>query len=162
MSLVSLTYLLQYIHLGPPARNRLSPTPQSPLQWLVVLGAVFTDKIICQQLTSMIWIGHNRILNKAHTRYIARVLHSLGRNILKLKDHYNSLATSGSVQVNPLEINIRRFFPSINSYYDNIKQTQVYFDYVEPLKVDPACITFHARTKEGDKEGDIVVGHTTS
>jgi len=122
--------------------------------WLVVLGAVFTDKIICQQLTGMIWIGHNRILNKAHTRYVARVLHSLGRNILKLKDHYNSLATSGSVQVNPLEINIRRFFPSINSYYDDIKQTRVYFDYVEPLEVDPACITFRARTKEGDKEGD--------
>ena len=50
MSLVSLTYLLQYINLGPPARNRLSLTPQSPLQhfhlFLITLGIFIHSTLV--------------------------------------------------------------------------------------------------------------------
>ena len=117
--------------------------------WLAVLGFVFTDKIVCQHLTDLIWIGFDSVLNERHTVRVARILHALGRNLGKLKKYYELLSSpSSSSQLNLTKSirDSRHFFPSVNTYYDSKQDTNVKFDYIRPLETDPACITFLAQT----------------
>jgi len=123
--------------------------------WLAVLGFVFTDKIVCQHLTDLIWVGFDSVLNERHTVRVARILHALGRNVRKLKEYYEHLSSSQLDLTN--DINPRHFFPSVNTYYDSKQDTHVEFDYIRPLEADPACITFLARTRSETDSRSIVV-----
>jgi serine/threonine protein kinase len=123
---------------------------------LAVLGFVFTDKIVCQHLTDLIWIGFDSVLNERHTVRVARILHALGRNLRKLKEYYQRLSSSQLNLTNDIRVS-RHFFPSVNTYYDSKQDTNVEFDYIRPLETDPACITFLARTRSETDSRFIVV-----
>ncbi|KAJ7572474.1 hypothetical protein C8J56DRAFT_975816 [Mycena floridula] len=106
--------------------------------WLAVLGAVLTDKCIVQRLTDLMWIGNSSTLNDAHCYRIARVLYSLTCSLGRLRQYYVTLPST-----NPSS---SRFFPSPNSFPSS--GTIIYFDYIEALERDPACITFLCKTRE--------------
>lgn len=117
--------------------------------WLVVMGSIFTDKLICQNLTDMIWLGFDRaLLYEDRLRSAARVLYALARGLIKLQEYYTSLTTT---QLDPLS----GFFPSATSYYDKVQQAQVRFQYVRFLQeLSSTCVTLLARTAD---QKDIVV-----
>lgn len=116
--------------------------------WLVVMGSIFTDKLICQNLTDMIRLGFDRaLLYEDCLRSAARVLYALERGLIRLQEYYSSLPTT---QLDPLS----GFFPSATSYYDKVQQAQVRFQYVKYLEDSSTCVTLLART--ADKK-DIVV-----
>lgn len=103
-----------------------------------MLGAIFTDKLICQQLTNLIWVGFDSALQDAAISEVARILHALGRGIARLKQYYDHLTT---IELNPRD----GFFPSVTSYQD-AQQNIVSFYYVKALKSSPECVTFLATT----------------
>ena len=59
--------------------------------YILIQGAVFTDKFICQPLTDYIWIGIGRHLDQTHVNRVARILHALGRNVATLREYYSRL-----------------------------------------------------------------------
>jgi len=109
--------------------------------WFTILGAVFTDKWIVQRLTDFIWVGLDATLNEPHYNRVARIMHSLRRNVEKLREYYVRLkiVPSGLNDLHP------RYFPSIRAYRDENDRI-VEFKYIQPLEIESTCVTFLART----------------
>jgi hypothetical protein len=119
--------------------------------WLTVLGAIFTDKVVVQRLTDFIWVGTDTTLNEQHCYRVARILHSLGRSILKLNKYYLGLELDiiGKHELHP------RYLPSIRAYRD-ASGVVVDFAYVKPLERDATCVTFLAKTLEASPKSIVV------
>lgn len=116
--------------------------------WLVVMGSIFTDKLICQNLTDMIRLGFDKaLLYEDGLRNAARVLYSLARGLIKLQEYYSSLSATRPALLSG-------FFPSATSYYDRVQQAPVSFQYVKYLEDSSTCVTLLARTAD---RKDIVV-----
>jgi serine/threonine protein kinase len=77
--------------------------------WLCILGAVFADHVIVQQLTDFIWIGGDPYDDKRLVR-TTRILASLGKGIDELKEFYSELSRRGP-QEDP-----QRFYPFVRQY----------------------------------------------
>jgi hypothetical protein len=60
--------------------------------WLLVLGAVFVDRIVVQELTDFIWIG-GHLFDDEKIKRVARILAALGKGLGELEDYYSKLAT---------------------------------------------------------------------
>jgi hypothetical protein len=124
--------------------------------WLVVMGSIFTDKLICQNLTDMIRLGFDRaLLYEDGLRSAARVLYALARGLIKLQEYYSSIAATqhSSIEATQLDA-LSGFFPSATSYYDRVQQAHVSFRYIKYLENFPTCVTLLARTAD---QKDIVV-----
>jgi len=119
--------------------------------WLTVLGAIFTDKVVVQRLTDFIWVGTDTTLNEQHCYRVARILHSLGRSIVKLNKYYLGLELDniGKHELHP------RYLPSIRAYRD-ASGAIVNFAYVKPLERDAICVTFLAKTLEASPKSIVV------
>ena len=119
--------------------------------WFVVLGAVFSDKVIVQRLTDYIWTGMDSSLNDVHCRRVARVMYALQKNVVRLRNYYTglSLVTASPDELPP------RFCPSVREYRDE-DQSLVEFKYRRPLEDHPACVTFLAETVE-ERPKSVVV-----
>lgn len=61
--------------------------------WLTVLGGVFTDKVIVQKLTDMMWTGHSSTHEDAQVYNIARVLIALRTSLHDLTKYYKAATT---------------------------------------------------------------------
>jgi hypothetical protein len=83
--------------------------------WFVVLGAIFTDKVIVQHLTDYIWIGMDAVLNESHCRKVTHIMQTLQKGICRLRAYYTSLQ---HIPLIPGEAH-PRYFPSICSYLDD-------------------------------------------
>lgn len=57
--------------------------------WLCVLGAIFTDKVVVQPLTSFVWLGWN-VFGESLRAEACRVLYSLKKTIPLLRQYYRS------------------------------------------------------------------------
>ena len=79
--------------------------------YFIVLGAIFTDKVIVQRLTGYIWIGMDAVLNESHCRKVAHVMQSLRKGIRRLQAYYAGLQ---HIPLVPGEAH-PRYFPSIRS-----------------------------------------------
>ena len=99
---------------------------------------------MCQHLTDFLWIGVDRVCNERHSLCVARVLHALGNNLRKLKKYYEDLPYKPGLGN---AVNLRHFFPSVDTYYDSVHDTDVQFEYIRALEPEPACITFLAQTR---------------
>jgi hypothetical protein len=77
--------------------------------WLLVLGAVFVDRIVVQELTDFIWIGGHPFDDAKITR-VARILTALGNGLGELEDYYSRLATRQSPK------DSQRFFPYLRQF----------------------------------------------
>jgi hypothetical protein len=95
---------------------------------MVMLGAVFTDRVLVQRLTNFIWVGMSPTLNEMNCDWVARITNSLRMNVHKLRDYYRGLRVIavGANEVHP------RFFPSVRAYSDE-KGEVVDFKYIKPL-----------------------------
>jgi serine/threonine protein kinase len=109
--------------------------------WFAILGAIFSDKVIVQRLTDYIWVGMDSSLNEPHCNRVAKIMHSLKRNVQKLRDYYAGfkLEVIGPKDVHP------RYFPSVRAYRDEDGRV-VEFKYAKPLELHPTCVTFLADT----------------
>jgi serine/threonine protein kinase len=119
--------------------------------WFTILGAVFTDKWIVQRLTDFIWVGLSATLDEPHYNRVARIMDSLRRNVQKLRDYYRDLDVVAPVPkgLHP------RYFPSIGAYLDEANSV-ITFDYIQPLEIEPTCVTFLARTTSGTAKSIVV------
>jgi hypothetical protein len=77
--------------------------------WLLVLGAVFVDRIVVQELTDFIWIGGHPFDDEKIQR-VARILAALGKGLGELEDYYSKLATRQSPK------DSQRFFPFVRQF----------------------------------------------
>jgi serine/threonine protein kinase len=118
--------------------------------WFAILGAIFTDKVIVQRLTDYIWVAFDTILSDTHFNRVAHIMHSLRRNVEKLREYYVQLKL---IAVGPKDVH-PRFFPSVCAYRDD--ERVVGFKYVKPLQLDSTCVTFLAETL-ADSPKSVVV-----
>lgn len=60
--------------------------------WLGVLGGVFTDKVIVQRLTDLMWLAHSTTEEDPPVYRLARVLVALRRSIHELQKLYKNIS----------------------------------------------------------------------
>jgi len=75
---------------------------------MCILGAVFVDHVVVQELTDFIWMGGHPY-NDDKIKSVTRVLAALGRGIAELEEFYKELSFDDSQDP-------QRFFPFIRHY----------------------------------------------
>lgn len=116
--------------------------------WLGVLGGVFTDKVIVQRLTDMMWIAHSSTYEDARVYQLAQVLSALRESLLDLETFYKSLFCQDIPQLKPNKPH-PRFFPYLTLFPEGNEMVQ--FDYVKPLEDSATCVAFLAETKDNSQ-----------
>ncbi|TFK34770.1 hypothetical protein BDQ12DRAFT_612898 [Crucibulum laeve] len=119
--------------------------------WLGVLGAVFTDKIIVQRLTDMMWIGHSSTYEDGRLYRLTQTLVALREAVHSLKESYEDVHQ----HVTPYKRDLSnpnkphpRFFPYPTSFTENHTSITIKFKYLKPLQKSPRCVTFLAQTDD--------------
>ncbi|TDL14986.1 hypothetical protein BD410DRAFT_733325 [Rickenella mellea] len=121
--------------------------------WICVLGAVFTDKVIVQRLTEMMWIGLSSTSEDTRIHRFARVMMALRQNLPKLRDYYGKISAT-NIPTFKEGFPHPRFYPYPTSFVEHGKLT--HFDYLKMLEDDPTCVTYLAKIRrEEDKSSDI-------
>ena len=113
-----------------------------------VLGGVFTDKIIVQRLTDLMWVGHSSTEEDVRVYRFARVLNALRTCILELQTYHDKIGAAQNLSLVPGHTH-RRFYPYPTFFIDQNDQP-VHFEYLKMLENDPACVTYKAKTSEAD------------
>jgi serine/threonine protein kinase len=117
--------------------------------WMGILGGVFTDKIIVQRLTDLMWVGHSSTEEDARVYRFARVLNALRTCLLQLQTYYNEIGAAQNLSLVPDRTH-PRFYPHPVSFTDENGQL-VHFEYLKTLEEnDPACVTYKAKISEED------------
>ena len=91
---------------------------------MCILGAVFTEIVVVQQLMDYVWTGGNPYDDKA-LESVARLFKALSVGLQDLKIFYGNLTAA------PVP-NIQRMFPFARSYVDSLGQN-VDFQYIKQL-----------------------------
>ncbi|KAK0492500.1 hypothetical protein EDD18DRAFT_1079650 [Armillaria luteobubalina] len=118
--------------------------------WIVILGAIFPTLPIVQRLTDYLWLGNSRANDDDHALRLARIFQSLRLAIDNLEQYYQEIELPNSPS-----IQTARYFPDITEYNDGTKVVR--FQYLEPLEIDEACVTFLAKLDEAHGEQQVVV-----
>jgi hypothetical protein len=77
--------------------------------WICILGAVFVDQVVVQELTDFIWIGGHPY-DDMKIRKVARVLAALGKGIGELEEFYSQVGSRRPAK------DPQRFFPFVREY----------------------------------------------
>lgn len=88
--------------------------------WMCILGAVFVDHVVVQELTDFIWIG-GQPYNDNKIKSVTRILAALCEGLNELEDFYSKLSLGVSQR------DSQRFFPFIQQY--SIGEHVVRFSY---------------------------------
>ncbi|KAH9066510.1 kinase-like domain-containing protein [Lactarius vividus] len=120
--------------------------------WMCILGAVFVDHVVVEQLTDFVWIGGNPY-NDKKLKLVTHILASLRTGIAELGNFYEELGLSlyGSPE------DPQRFFPFIRHY--SVGEHVVRFsyqDYLTPKTLEAPKAIFLATT-ETESPQKIVV-----
>ncbi|KAI0782765.1 hypothetical protein C8Q75DRAFT_727209 [Abortiporus biennis] len=118
--------------------------------WIGILGGVFTDKIIIQRLTEMMWAVNSSTFGEARIYRIAQMLAAFSESIGELSEFYANVP-----KLPPLTKNAPqpRFYP-YKTTYTNIDGETVHFEYEGPMEAESVCVTYLARIiKTVDKDG---------
>ncbi|KAF8965900.1 hypothetical protein BDZ97DRAFT_1729574 [Flammula alnicola] len=122
--------------------------------WLGVLGGVFTDQIIVQRLTDLMWVGHSSTEEDGRVYRFARVVHALRESLLQLQSYYTDIGKTASFEIGPRH---SRYYPHPTSFTDENGQV-VHFEYVKKLENDAACVVYQAKISSPQVDSrDIVV-----
>jgi hypothetical protein len=100
---------------------------------MCILGAVFVEHVVVQQLTDFIWIGGNPY-DDAKLEFVTRILVSLRTGITELEQFYQDLASS----VHHSRPDSQRFFPFVREYPSELGT--VTFSYTAFLTNPPKTI----------------------
>jgi hypothetical protein len=73
--------------------------------WMGILGGVFTDKIIVQRLTDLIWVGHSSTEEDARVYHFARVLNALRTCLLELQTYYDKIGATQNISLVYISMN---------------------------------------------------------
>ncbi|KAH9046590.1 hypothetical protein EDB84DRAFT_1250076, partial [Lactarius hengduanensis] len=126
--------------------------------WMCILGAVYVENVVVQQLTDFIWIGGHPYDDRK-LESVTRLLASLGTGIAELQEFYRSLSLRGFPH------NYRRFFPFVRRY--SVGERVVNFSYHAYLCPDtpdtpksPSKAIFCATTGTGFECRKIIVKFT--
>ncbi|KAJ2931074.1 hypothetical protein H1R20_g5986, partial [Candolleomyces eurysporus] len=123
--------------------------------WFTIMGGVFTDKVIVQRLTDMMWLVESSTEEANRVYNAARVFSALRISLGELKKYYEDIATNDNVQ--PLvDSSHPRFFPYPTCYTDRLTSEKVDFSYVKPLEDSDHCVTFLVKTAEISREFAVV------
>jgi len=69
--------------------------------WLGVLGGVFTDKVIVQRLTDLMWCAHSTTQEDPPVYRLSRVLVALRRSIHQLEIFYKDISDPKNPALSP-------------------------------------------------------------
>ncbi|TFK39657.1 hypothetical protein BDQ12DRAFT_744063 [Crucibulum laeve] len=128
--------------------------------WLTVLGGVFTDNLIVQRLTDMMWIGHSTTQDEPRVYRLARVLLSLRNNLHRLRDYYAEINNSKHIPTFDVSRPHPRNYPYPTSFLDSKSGKTLRFKYVQALENNAKCVTYKAEITDSQGTGapkDIVV-----
>ncbi|QRW08677.1 adaptin amino-terminal region protein [Ceratobasidium sp. AG-Ba] len=78
--------------------------------WMCILGAVYLDHVVVQQLTDYVWLGHHP-QQEIHLRRLTRLFCAARDSIVQLSNYYASI--SGTP---PRPPDRERFFPHVRQY----------------------------------------------
>ncbi|KAH9004562.1 hypothetical protein EDB86DRAFT_2771463, partial [Lactarius hatsudake] len=123
--------------------------------WMCILGAVYVEYPIVQQLTDFIWIGGHPYDNHK-LKSVTRILASLGTGIAELKEFYKKL---------PRLYNSQRFFPFVRHYSVEGRVVEFsYMTYLFPNTLDtpqsPSKAIFRATAETEVGRRNIIVKFT--
>ncbi|KAH9072282.1 hypothetical protein EDB83DRAFT_211792 [Lactarius deliciosus] len=123
--------------------------------WMCILGAVYAESPVIQQLTDFIWIGGHPYDNHK-LKLVARILASLGTGISELQEFYSKL---------PRLYNPQRFFPFVRHYSVEGRVVNFsYMTYLFPITPDtpksPSKAIFRAMTETDVGRRNIIVKFT--
>jgi serine/threonine protein kinase len=121
---------------------------------MCILGAVFVDHVVIQELTDFIWIG-GQPYNDNKLKSVTRVLAALGKGITELEKFYKELSIHAPQDS-------QRFFPFIRQYPvgDRIVRFSYQAYLVQKTAESPSKAIFLATTEiedGGDSRREIVV-----
>ncbi|KAH9000157.1 hypothetical protein EDB92DRAFT_470325 [Lactarius akahatsu] len=118
--------------------------------WMCILGAVYVEYPIVQQLTDFIWIGGHPYDNHK-LKSVTRILASLGTGIAELKEFYSKL---------PRLYNSQRFFPFVRHYSVEGRVVNFsYMTYLFPMQ-SPSKAIFRATAETEGERRNIIVKFT--
>jgi serine/threonine protein kinase len=118
--------------------------------WMGILGGVFTDKIIVQRLTDLMWVGHSSTEEDARVYRFGRVLNALRICLGKLQTYYGKIGDVKDISPISPDRTHPRFYPYPLSFTDENGRL-VDFEYLKMLEEnDPACVTYKAKISEED------------
>ena len=106
--------------------------------WLGVLGGVFTDKVIVQRLTDLMWCAHSTTEEDPRVYRLARVLVALRRSIHELEKFYKEISDPKNPPLTPGHTH-PRFYPYPTSFTENGKT--VHFKYTRIAPRLPYCLS---------------------
>jgi serine/threonine protein kinase len=122
--------------------------------WICILGAVFVDHVVIQELTDFIWIGGHPY-DDDKLKSVTRILAALGKGITELEGFYANLPHHKSPDP-------QRFFPFIRQY--SVGERIVRFSYKAYLlrknpeiHAKPIFLATIESGGEGERSRDVVV-----
>ncbi|KIY44873.1 hypothetical protein FISHEDRAFT_77093 [Fistulina hepatica ATCC 64428] len=126
--------------------------------WITISGGVFTDKIVVQRLSHLVWCSTASTFESEHVYRVARLFYALRMAISNLAKWYLKIFDlEPCKEDDPKHV---RYFPFITSYRSG-NVDEVFFRYEEPLEDDARCVVFLVRRLRGNavdtKEDDLVV-----
>ncbi|KAF8120874.1 hypothetical protein EV363DRAFT_1406768 [Boletus edulis] len=107
--------------------------------WLTVSGAIITSEYF-------IWIPIHSVCDDEQYFRVGRVLYALRESVKRLDMWYRTVL---KIDENPPISSRFRFCPTPDAFLHDSKP--VTFAYVTPLERDPSCMTYLAKTKEGNR-----------
>ncbi|KAF8178430.1 hypothetical protein BJ912DRAFT_665438 [Pholiota molesta] len=120
--------------------------------WLGVLGGVFTDKVIVQRLTDMMWIAQSSTYEDSRAYRFAQTMVALRESLLVLKEYYKKLIEDDVPKFTMHEPH-PRFYPYPTSC--EVDSLTLRWTYVEALDSYSTCVTYLA---EVDSENNPSLG----
>ncbi|TFK33280.1 hypothetical protein BDQ12DRAFT_615533 [Crucibulum laeve] len=118
--------------------------------WLVILGAIFTDRFIVQRLTDFIWIPVHSCHDDAQFLRIARILYALRQALAALDSWYQSIMGDDNLQCYDSKSRPTaphpRFFPTPTSYPG--PNGPIKFNYTQAIDSCVSCVTYLAMTQD--------------
>ena len=119
-----------------------------------VLGDVFTDKVIVQRLTEMMWFGQSSTEEDARAYRVVQVFKALRQCIIQLEAFYKDLDANTS-SFDSAQIDPTRFCPYPTSFTTN--SGQVRFKYIRMMEENAACVTYQSKISDPVDSPNIVV-----
>lgn len=119
--------------------------------FMIVFGAIFTDKVIVQPLTDMIRAVDVPLDEKPY-RKLARIFYSLRLATERLTQYWKTFSPPPS----PFNDQHPRYYPHVSCYRSPTTQTEINFKYMKYLENHHQCITFLAELDNPDRSKVVI------
>lgn len=116
--------------------------------YLAILGVVFTDRLIVQKLTDLMWCGEATVYDDSRVYHLARVFTALSFTRKSMEKYYTELVQLEPQPPPPTRPSPHpRFFPYPTQFKEGASTTE--FRYIQPFSDGSTNVTFLAETIHG-------------